>query len=132
MAIVKASNTLWVINPADNGNTLELGTGSAGTFTGIMVVQFNPDLLWNGSIQVLARLTGPAAETANLPMVPIPYRRVTVNNVASDRTLVSDTLLISSAYKIEIPSNRDSIGFLVSCLSGSCTYVCAPLQGQSA
>ncbi len=127
MAIVKASNRIRVIRPADSGNILEIGPASTETFVGTFVVQFNPDILWDGSIQVMARLTGTAADAANLPFLPIPYKRVTVNNVASDRTFVADQ--ITGATKIEIPASMDSIGFLVACTTGSCTYVCWDLHG---
>ncbi len=129
MAIVKASNRYRVITSADHGNWLEIGPASTSMFVGTFVIQFNPDVFWSGAIVVGARVV--TAENApDMPFLPIPYRRVTVNNVASDRAFVADQ--ITGATKIEVPSSQDSIGFLVSCLGGNMTYACWDLQGPSA
>lgn len=129
MAIKPASSRYRVITPLDNGDTLDLGPAGTESFVGTYVFQFNPDVQWNGSIAVLARLTGAAAQSANLPFLPVPYRRVTVNNVASDYTFVFDQ--ISGATKIQVPSNMDAIGFLVSCTAGTMSYVGWDLHGPS-
>ena len=129
MAIKKASNRKYTITPAANGDILEIGPASTPAFVGTFVIQFNPDVLFVGEIVVLARLTGKAAEDAGLPFLPVPYRRVTVNNVASDYTFVDDA--ITGATKIQIPSSMDSIGLLVACSAGSCTVVCQDVQGPS-
>lgn len=129
MPIRKASNRKVVITTADHGKHVEIGPGSTPQFVGTMVLQFNPDVAFVGSMVVLARLTGPAAQEADLPFLPVPYRRVTVNNVASDYTFTADQ--INGPSKIQVPSNMDSIALLVECTAGSCTVICQDLQGSS-
>lgn len=129
MAIKKVSNRVFTITSAVNGDILELGPGSTTQFAGFMAIQFNPDLTFAGEVVVLGRLTGAAAEAAELPFLPVPYRRVTVNNVASDYTFVSDA--ISGATKILVPAGMDSIALLVACTAGSMDVVSWDLQGSA-
>lgn len=119
-----------VITSADNGNTLDLGPAGTEKFAGTFVFQFNPSVDFQGSIVVLGRLFGPASAAASLPFLPVPYRRVTVNNVASDYNFVFDQ--ITGATKIQVPSNGDAIGFAVVCAQGTMTYVGWDLNGPSA
>lgn len=130
MAITPASSRMFVVGTKDDGTILEMGPASTTSGVGTFVFQFNPDLTWQGALYVMARLTGAAAAAANLPFLPVPYRRVTVNNVASDYAFVSDA--ITGATKIHIPSNMDSIGFLVDCDAGSLTIIGWDLLGPSA
>jgi len=132
MAITKASNRRYTIKPEDNGNILEIGPGSTPNFVGTFVIQFNPDVNWVGAVVIVARLTGAAASDANLPFLPVPYKRVTINNVASDYAFTSDTLTVASGTKIQVPASMDSIGLLVACSAGSCTVICQDLNGPSA
>ncbi len=132
MAITKAGNRRFTIRPENNGDILEIGPGSTPNFVGTFVIQFNPDINWQGSVVVLARLTGAAAADANIPFLPVPYRRVTINNVASDYAFTSDTLTVASGTKIQVPASMDSIGLLVACSAGSCTFLCQDLNGPSA
>ena len=129
MAIVKASNRVNVVTPARHGDILELGPASSQASVATFVIQFNPDMFFTGAFVVMARLAGPVPVDVDLPFMPVSYRRVTVNNVASDRTYVADQ--ITGATKIELPSSMDSIGLMVSCLTGSCTIVSWGLQGPS-
>src|SRR5262245_12788660 len=110
MAITPGSNRYYKIGTKDDGNILEVGSGSTGAKVGVMVFQFNPDINWVGSIAILGRLTGITAVAVALPFLPIPYRQVTINNVASDYSFSSAVLVITSGTKIQVPSNMDSIG----------------------
>lgn len=129
MAIKKASNRIRVITTEDNGDWIEIGPASTPKFVGTFAIQFNPDITFAGEFLIGARLAGAAATEAGLPFLPVPYRRVTVNNVASDRTYVSD--VITGASKIEVPASMDSIGILVECTAGTCTIVSMDMQGPS-
>lgn len=128
MATKNRSSRKFVITPADHGDTLEMGpAGTSGT-GGLMAIQFIPDGAWNGSSTLLARVLGQAAQAAGAPFMPLSYRRVTVNNVASDYAIVSDP--ITGATTIYAPSNGLSLGLLISCSAGSCTVVSWPVTGQ--
>lgn len=130
MGITKASNRYFVITPTVNGEILEIGPASTTKFGGSFVIQFNPDINFVGSVVILARLTGGGSEAANLPFLPVPYHKVTINNVASDYSYSGDTLTLTSATKIQVPSNMDSIGLLVACSAGSCPYWCVDVPGS--
>lgn len=131
--VTPASNRTWTINANDNGNILEIGIAQPTNHAGMWSVQFHPDPLFNGQVVVMGRAGGaqggPATVPGSSPFMPYPYRRVVVNNVASDRTIVSDP--ISTPTIIEIPSGMCSIGFLVVCTTGTMTYWANDLTGPS-
>ena len=127
MAIKQRSSRKFGISPSDNGDFLEIGPAGTSSTGGIMAIQFIPDVNFVGSIIVVGRVFGPAAQDAGAAFMPISYRRVTVNNVASDYQIVSDP--ITGPSTIQVPSNGISIGFLVSCSAGLCQVVSWDLQG---
>src|ERR1700742_3619813 len=109
----KVSNRSYLVTPLDNGQLLELGPAGTTTSVSTYVVQFNIDGSWSGSFVVMGRTMGTAADQANVPFEPIPYRRVSLNNVAQEYAIVSDP--IGTAAIIQAPATGMSIGLLVAC-----------------
>lgn len=111
-----------------------LEIGPAGTTQGVstMMIQFKPNANWNGSFVVAGRLLGTAADNANMPFVPIPYRRVMLADIAQDYAMVVDT--ITGSALIEVPANGLSIClvFTVGDAPGECEIASWDLQGPSA
>lgn len=122
------SGRSYGITSADNGLILSLGPAGTSSSVGTFIVQFNPDVLSDYQVAVMGRVWGPAAKDKNVPFLPIPYRRCTLNNVASDYAIVSE--FITGASMIQVPANWE-IGFLVSCSAGLCDVVSWDLQGNS-
>lgn len=123
------SSRSYVITAADNGVILDLGPAATSQSVGTFVLQFNPDVESDYAVVVMGRCWGQAALDQNVPFMPIPYRRVTLSNVASDYAIVIATL--SGASMIQVPANW-SIGLMVSATAGKCSLVSWDLQGSSA
>lgn len=122
------SSRSYVITSADNGLVLTLGPAATSSSVGTFVVQFNPDVDSDYQAVVMGRCWGPAAADKNVPFVPIPYRKVTVANVAQKYEMVSDT--VSGATLIQVPANWE-VGLLVSCSAGTCSVCSWDLAGSS-
>lgn len=123
------SSRSYQITPDDDGLILDLGPASNSQSVGTFVIQFNPDVDCDYTVAVMGRTWGAAAAAADVPFLPIPYRRVTLNNVASDYAIVSAT--VSGASMIQVPANW-AIGLLVSCTAATCRVVSWDLPGNSA
>ena len=128
MAIKPRSSRKFGISASDNGDILEIGPAGTSSSGGVMAIQFVPDVNYIGSVVLVGKVFGQAAKDAGAPFMPISYRRVTVNNVASDYAIVSDP--ITGATTIQVPSNGISIGLLVTCSAGICQVVSMDLQGS--
>lgn len=127
MAIKQRSSRKFAILPSDNGDFLEIGPAGTSSTGGVMAIQFIPDASYVGQVLIAGRVFGPAAQDAGATPMPISYRRVTVNNVASDYALTTDP--ITGATTINVPSNGISISLAVICSAGSCQVVSWNLQG---
>lgn len=126
--IKQVSTRSHVITAENNGVILSIGPGSTSSSVGTMVIQFNPDASSDFSGVIMGRCWGQAAKDQDVPFVPIPYRRCTVNNVASDYAIVSDP--VSGATLIQIPANWE-IGILVAASAGECSMCSWNLPGNS-
>lgn len=122
------SNRSYVIAAKDHGLILSLGPAATSSSVGTFVIQFNPDEACDYSVAIMGRVWGPAAQAKDVPFVPIPYRRCTLDNVASDYAIVSD--LVTGATLLQVPANWE-IGLLTSCTTGTCSVVSWNLQGNS-
>lgn len=122
------SNRTYVIEAKDHGLILTLGPAATSSDVGTFVIQFNPDASSDFEVVVMGRCWGVAAQSLQVPFLPIPYRRCTIANAASDYAIVSDP--VSSASLLQVPANWE-IGLLVSCTTGSCGVASWPLQGNS-
>lgn len=108
---------------------LELGPAGTQQQVSTMALQFNPDLAWSGEVVVVGRSLGVAAQDAQAPFLPIPYRRVNVGGLASDYALVSDP--ITGTAMIQVPANGLTIGLLCAVGTGVMTVLAWDLQGPS-
>ena len=101
----------------DNGKTLFLGDASSSR-TSVKTIQWVPDLGAVGDgFSLVARIYGREVDTNATPFTPIPYRRVALAGVASDRGLVSDSLTVDG-FLIEVPANGQTLALIVSVTSG--------------
>lgn len=110
-----------------DGNFLEFGAGSASATTGMLTIQFTPDIDWDGQFVVMARTAGQHAKVARVPFLPVTYRRLNVNGAVADRGYTADP--ITSAGMIEVPANGQSIALLMSCADGTCQVAISRVSG---
>lgn len=115
------------VTTADNGKFLYLGNASDGR-TGTFVIQWVPDGSFVGSFGVTARVYGKPASDNGVAFQSIPYRRVSLAGVASDRTLVAAVL--TDAFLIEVPSSGVALALLCECTAGFGTLYSWPLNGS--
>ena len=107
----------YYVTPSDNGATLFLGDASSSR-TSVKTIHWVPTLPITGNgFSVVARIYGPQTDKNGTPFLPVPYRRVNLQGVASDRALVSASLPIEG-FLIEVPANGQTIAIVVSCTSG--------------
>lgn len=110
----------YTVTSTDNGNIIFLGDASSSR-TSVKTIQWvpspgytpDPGTGWT----VVARTYGPAADKAGVTFNPIPYRRVQLAGVASDRAIVSD-VLNPAGFIIEVPLNGQTCAIIASCASG--------------
>ena len=120
------------ILPAQNGNIAVLGNAADGR-VGTWMVGFKPSEDFVGAFGVLGRpIIPPAANDLATAWTyqSIPYRRISLNGVASDYALVAVDVG-GTADLIQIPANALSIGLLIACTAGSCDVVSWDLNGPS-
>lgn len=129
MALTNQSGLAFRINSANNGDIAELGP-AGGQAISAFCIQFAPSIDWVGQIAVLGKAFGKAAVQANALFTPVPYRRVSLGNVASDYALVGD--LITDMGIILVPAYGLSIGLLQACSAGYMDVSMWRLDGGSA
>jgi hypothetical protein len=109
------------------GNTSDEDGNGAMQFT------FSPDVDFiaaGGAIVVMGRTMGISTTDTTVPFMPIPYKRVTVNNVASDYAVSSAT--ITGPGLIHVPANGMAIGLLFSIPNGTVTIGNKVVAGAAA
>lgn len=109
---------------------IELGPAGTSTLVSTFMVQFNPDENFAGDFVVMGRTMGVAADSVDVPFVPIPYRIVSLNNVAQDYDLVSAA--IAGPALIQIPANGLSVVLINGLTAGSMQLTMWDLSGSSA
>lgn len=134
MSTKKLGSRKVVINASTLADTpdriLELGPAGTTQQVSTLMIQFVPDLSWNGEVVVVGRMVGQAAQDGNAPFVPVPYRIVSLDNVAADYAMVSDA--ITGTATIQVPTNGMTIGLLGAADPvGSLTAYPWDLQGPS-
>lgn len=129
MALTNQTGLAFRITPASNGDIAELGP-AGGQAISAFSIQFVPSIDWVGQLAVMGKTFGKAAAQANAVFDPVPYRRVSISNVASDYALVSD--LIADRAIILIPAYGLSIGLLQACSAGYMDVSMWRLDGGSA
>lgn len=124
------SSRIYTITAADNGLILDLGPAATQSNVGTFTLQFQPDITSDFQAIVMGVIYGHASNNANVAFVPVPYRRISLADVASDYALVKDP--ITGAALIQVPANGLSVGLLVACTKGTCTLVSWDMNGPSA
>lgn len=109
---------------------LEIGPAGTTASVAVLTVQFKPSINWNGQFVVCGRTMGPAADSHDMPFLPIPYKRVNLANIAQDYAIVTDPIVGTAL--IEVPANGRSIALLFTCLDGSCEIASWDVQGSAA
>lgn len=125
----RIGNRRYTLRNQPSDPVLEIGPAGVASQAGIMTIQFTPTLDFDGQFVVVGRCVGTAAETAQAPFVPIPYRRVSLNNEASDRALVSDP--INGTALIEVPANGITVGLIAAWAAGQCDVLSWDVSGSS-
>lgn len=133
IATIKAGARRYVVTTSTANMAgwpfLELGPAGTTQQVSTMVIQFTPTVDFVGQFVVCGRNLGVAANEVDVPFVPVPYRRVNLNNLASDYTIVSDP--ISGVAKIAVPASGDSIALLCAISAGQMTITSWDLQGNA-
>jgi hypothetical protein len=110
---------------------LELGPAGTTQQVSTMMIQFVPTNGFTGQFVVEGRLMGAAANDVDAPFGPIPYRRITLANVAQEYAMVADVIV--GAATIQIPANGMDIALQMAPTSaGWCDILIWDLQGSSA
>jgi hypothetical protein len=135
IATIHASNRSYRVVPATANVPgfpfLEIGPAGTSSSVSVHMVQFSPSINFDGAFVVEGRVMGTASDSANVPFVPIPYRRVSLANVAQEYAIVTDA--ITGAATIQIPANGLSVVLQMSVpTQGYCDIVMWDLQGSSA
>ncbi len=118
------------IGPEHSGRFAVLGNVSA-VEGGHWRVQFYPDDLFSGSLTPVGRSAGKDAHDADVGFGTVPYRRVQMNGVASDRAIVSDGNPIATDFIIEVPASGLSIALLIDVSVAGGLLLTQPLSGPS-
>lgn len=117
------------VQPAQNGNILVPGNTSDENPSGAVRFWFVPDIGCDATFTVVGRAPRISTSDTTAPWVPIPYRRVTLNNVASDYAIVSAS--VTGTSSILVPSTGGAVGLLVAINTGECTLHSIPVTGST-
>lgn len=129
--IYPANAADWTASQEYNGLFLEVGTSGTTDRTGVVVIQFVPDVDFVGEFAVMARPRNQPTTAADTgaPFLPVGYIAINVNGAAVDRLYSS--ALVTGAGIIEVPANGLSVGLLVSCTGGTCDLHFARITGAT-
>ena len=116
--IFPVSGQRFTITSANQGGTAVFGNVSDQNPFGTWTFQFMPDESFVGTVAIMGRAARFPTTDTSLAFVPIPYRRVTIANVASDYTLVS-AQLVGTPDIIMVPANGLAIGLAMTCSAGT-------------
>lgn len=132
MADIFPANPKFLVTTAQDGQIASYGNVSDENPNGAWTFQFVPtDINWSGQFAIVARTPGISTSDTTVPWVPVPYRRVCLNNVASDYALVSGILVVSGPTIIQVPANGVSIGLLMSITTSTCTIYAKAMNGAT-
>ena len=130
MAYIFPVSRKFVAQPAQNGNIAVIGNAADGR-VGTWMVQFVPSEDFVGSFGIVGRAYGKVAGDDEVPYQSVPYRRVSLNGVASDYAIAT-AAVGGTADIIQIPSNGLNIGLLIAASAGECAVYSWDLNGPSA
>jgi len=114
---------------ATDGQLLELGDVNE-VEGGAWSVHFVPDASFTGAFIIMGRARGRGAAADGVGYSPIPYRRISLNNVAQDYAIVQD--IITNTAIIIVPAAGLSVAILVNCSAGFAFVYNHPISGATA
>ena len=121
----------YKVTVADHGKFLFLGNAASGR-VGTFAIQWVPKASFSGSFALTARMEGKPASDNGVAFIDFPIRRVALNDVASDRTITTNTATpLVNSFIIEVPSNGVVLALLCSCTAGTGVLYNWPLNGSS-
>lgn len=129
MADIFPCDDRFLVKPAQNGMYAQWGNTSDENPSGAWMLYFRPSLDFAGEFIVSGRPPRIQTSDTSVPFLPIPYRRVTLNNVASDYAMVDDA--VSGASIVHIPANGISVALLINCTAGSCMVYAQKMEGAT-
>ncbi len=116
--IFAVSGQRFTITTANNGGTAVFGNTSTENPFGTWTFQFMPDLNFQGTVSIMGRAARFPTTDLTLSWIPIPYRRVTIANIAQDYAIVTATLT-GTPDMIDVPANGKAIGLFITCSAGT-------------
>ena len=131
MADVFPMDREFRVLPAQNGQIAAYGPTSDENPNGAWFFSFVPSLDFDGQFAVMSRSPRVQPSDTSVPWVPVPYRRVTVNNAASDYAIVPDVIAPAAPYQVLVPAIGMAIGLLIECNAGSCFVYAQKMTGST-
>lgn len=129
MATIFPISTPFRVLPAQSGNILAIGNTSDENPSGAVRIWFVPDVTSDATFTVVGRAPRISTADTTTPWIPIPYRRVTLNNLASDYAIVSAA--VSGTSSILVPTTGGAVGLLVAMNAGECAIHSIPVEGST-
>lgn len=130
MALIEQIGRAQTITVLNNGDRFRLNNTSDESCGGAWQVEFMPGPSFVGSFVILGRNANYQTHDAAVGFMPVPYRRICIDNVARDYALAPD--IITGAALILVPANALSLAILVACSSGTCDIFSLPITGPLA
>lgn len=121
---------MFLVQPAQDGNIAVLGNTQDENPSGAISVSVYPSQDFAGSFAIVGRPPGISTSDTSVPWQAIPYRLVSLQDVASDYSFKSDT--ISQAAIIHVPANGLAVGILIACSAGTTQLWIKPMYGATA
>lgn len=127
----KAGARRYTITGNNDGAIIEFGPAGSNGSVGTMTLQFKGSIgaAWNGAL--LGRVFGVAADEVDMPFVPIPYRLVSLADVAQEGYPWSSDPISTDAI-IQVPANGMSIAMLVGVSNGTIAVAGWDMDGPGA
>ena len=133
MAINIPTGRAQAISTLNNGDIFILGNTSNESDVGGWKIWLMPDASgFVGTVSILRRPEGKEASDSGVGFSQSPYRRIVLNNLPADCTIVSDSSGLSGVSEVQVEASGVSIAFMVSCSAGSATVRSRPFQGSGA
>lgn len=120
MADIYPAGPVFRVLPAQTGTVAAYVTTSDENPSGAFAFQLVPSIDFDGGFVVVGRTPRISTADTTVPWQPIPYRRVTLDNVASDYAIVSAVIGMAGPSQILVPANGMSVGLLIACNAGQC------------
>lgn len=142
MADVFPMDREFRVLPAQNGLIASYGSTSDENPSGGWYFSFVPAVDFDGQFAVMGRVPRVQPSDLTVPWVPIPYRRITLNNVASDWAIVSGlnadgstntnwVIAPSGPCQVWVPTLGMQAGLLIECAAGSCMVYAQKVTGST-